>query len=564
MSQEKMEINQNFKIIPNHQKETLLNTIGEIYSYSEEKLGKPIKPSELKVTLFHNYSFENNINDYKFEIKNNSFDPERDINKNEKFHKTKNEDFIFINEYSKKSIVIIKNIDLTPHLKKGITFQPKYFDFFQINEEKKKVKYEFKERIKDDIFFYSKYCNINLLYKIKEYIDYLGQNSFFLDKIVTIYQIFYLESMSQFETYQNLIEKKIIDYFSTKPEKFQIVFLLNNTNENKPINVFNNTYEKNSNLYYFIVDPSNKIISVKPLTNFFNNIERYFNKINEKNINEEINIIKTLKDYSKEYYLHNFKFSFEIKFTINDELTTITPTKILNIKVNGQLKTPQYNHLTQLDKKNNKYEINITEIQTFNIEINFSNLTCSNCKKEIKNNVGLYYCYWCNIQFCEDCFESNLTKNDYQNDKIHFIDRLIHKEHNLLYFKTRNKKDLENLDKSKIGSNKFATATSNVISYHHSAICNGCRCQGFENNEKKLRYVCVSCRSGIKIFGGYIDYCYNCFNDMRINNSKGRDIQNIIDDGAYNFNHNITNKHNHEKHVYFVLTCEVNGKYDDY
>ena len=140
MSQEKMEINQNFKIIPNHQKETLLNTIGEIYSYSEEKLGKPIKPSELKVTLFHNYSFENNINDYKFEIKNNSFDPERDINKNEKFHKTKNEDFIFINEYSKKSIVIIKNIDLTPHLKKGITFQPKYFDFFQINEEKKKSK----------------------------------------------------------------------------------------------------------------------------------------------------------------------------------------------------------------------------------------------------------------------------------------------------------------------------------------------------------------------------------------------------------------------------------------
>ena len=386
---------------------------------------------------------------------------------------------------------------------------------------------------------------------------------FFFFKIGTIYQIFYLESMSQFETYQNLIEKKIIDYFSTNPEKFQIVFLLNNTNENKPINVFNNTYEKNSNLYYFIVDPSNKIISVKPLTNFFNNIERYFNKINEKNINEEINIIKTLKDYSKEYYLHNFKFSFEIKFTINDELTTITPTKILNIKVNGQLKTPQYNHLTQLDKKNNKYEINITEIQTFNIEINFSNLTCSNCKKEIKNNVGLYYCYWCNIQFCEDCFESNLTKNDYQNDKIHFIDRLIHKEHNLLYFKTRNLLNLQDLDKYKLGNNKFKEPNVS-ISYHHSAICNGCNTGNFETNDKKIRYICVSCRPGKKISGGYVDYCYNCFNDMRLNNDIGINIQNTVDFNVMNFNPNIPNKHNHNNHVYFVLTCEVNRQYDIY
>jgi hypothetical protein len=112
----------------------------EIYSFSEEKFGKPIKPSELMIILNHNYSFERKTNDITFEIKYNSFDPERDRNKNEKFLKPKNEDFNLLNEYSKKNSDVIKNVDLTPQLKKGIIFPPQYFDFFLINEEKKKIK----------------------------------------------------------------------------------------------------------------------------------------------------------------------------------------------------------------------------------------------------------------------------------------------------------------------------------------------------------------------------------------------------------------------------------------
>ena len=562
MSQEESNNKQTVKIISNKKKEVLLNTIGEIYSYSEEKLGKPIKPSELRIILNHNYNFERKSNDFSFDIKGNSFDPERDINKNEKFLKPKNEDFNLLNEYSKKNSDVIKNVDLTPQLKKGIIFPPQYFDFFLINEEKKKIKYEFKKRIKDDIFFYSKTCSINILYKMKEYIDYLGQNPFFLGNIGTIYQIFYLESMSQFEIYQNLIQKKIIDYFSNNPEKFQIVFLLNNNNDNKPINVFN-TYYKNCDLYYFIVDSSNKIVSLKPLTNFYDTIEKYFNKIKNTKKNEEIDIILNLRKYAKEYYIHSFKFSYEIQLKIDDEYTII-PKKVLNIKIEGELRTQQFNYLNQLDKQNKKYHINITELETFNIEINFSNLLCSNCNTEIKENQGIYYCYWCKIQYCEKCFEDKLSYDNYQNDKSHFKDRLIHKEHNLLYFKTRNKKDLEDLDKMKLGSNKFANAEVNLISYHHSAICNGCHNNGFDNNDKKVRYVCVTCRPGKRISGGFMDYCYICFNNMRDDNNDGRNIQNIIDNNTFNINPNIVHKHNHNRHVYLVLTCEVDKSYEVY
>ena len=564
MSQEESNNKQTVKIISNKKKEVLLNTIGEIYSYSEEKLGKPIKPSELRIILNHNYNFERKSNDFSFDIKGNSFDPERDINKNEKLFKPKNEDFNLLNEYSKKNLDVIKNVDLTPQLKKGIIFQPKYFDFFQIKEEKKKIKYEFKNRIKDDIFFYSKNCKINILYKIKEYIDYIGQNPFFLENIGTIYQIFYLESMSDFENYQNLIQKKIIDYFLTNPEKFQIVFLLNNSNENKPMNVFN-TYDKNCDLYYFIVDSSNKIVSVKPLTNFYDTIEKYFNKIKDQNQkDEDIEIILNLRKFSKQYYIHNFKFSYEIKIKIDDDLLSIIPKKVLNMKIEGELRTKQFKYLNKLAKKNKKYHIDVKELETFNIDINFSNIKCSNCEKEITENEGMYYCFWCDIEFCENCFENKLIFENYQNERSHFKDRLIHKEHNLLYFKTRNKKDLEDLDKVKLGSNKFASADVSLISYHHSAICNGCSNHGFENNDKKVRYICVTCRPGKKISGGYIDYCFICFDNMRKDNNDGRYIQNIVDHNTYNVNPNIVHKHNHNKHVYLVLTCEVDNKYEIY
>jgi len=60
---------------------------------------------------------------------------------------------------------------------------------------------------------------------------------------------------------------------------------------------------------------------------------------------------------------------------------------------------------------------------------------CSKCEKIIKDSEAQYYCHWCKISFCENCVES---LNDQQGLK-----RLVHPQHNLLYFKTRDPERLK-------------------------------------------------------------------------------------------------------------------------
>ena len=559
MSKEKNE-----KFFSNNNKEKILNKIGEIYSYTEENLSKPIKPSDLRVILEHNYNFEQKINEFKIDFKNYSFYPERDLNKNEKLYKIRSEHLSVLNEHSKKGISDNKIIDLTPQIKKGEKIEFNHFDFFQINEEGKKIKYEFKERNKNDFFIVSKKCNVNLLAKIKGYIDFLDQIECYLEKIGIIYLIFILKNTSEYELYNKLTKSKI-DYFYTNPKKFQIVCLLNELNDYKPINIFN-TFNK-TDYYYFLVNQSNEIICLKSFLNFNDDIIKFLNENKSENKKEnnyelELDLIANLRKYKKKPYLHTFKFNYKMQLKVNDDLSMIIPEKVKNIKIEGEFRTNEYNYLINL---NNKFQaINLKELETFSLKPNFSNLVCSNCKKKIKENEGIYYCYWCNILFCEDCFESKLTENHYNENPINFKYRLIHKEHNLIYFKTRNILDLENLDKSKLGNNKFNNANPSKISYKHSAICNGCRHSGLNNNDKKLRYICISCRPGKKISGGFVDYCFNCFNNMRLGNERGIDIQNTIDNSVANINKKIVHKHNHNTHIYCVLTCEVDGKYEDF
>ena len=557
MSQGEEKKNESIKILSNKVKENLFNKMGEICSFSENYLGKPIKPSELRIIIDHNYVFQRKINDFQFEILNYSFDYERDLNKNEKILKSINENFSIFNEYNKYDKYKIKSINLFPQFRKGLIFKPQYFDFF-IFENDKKIKYEFKERKKNDFFIYSKNCNINLLSLIKSYIDYLDEIFIYMEKIDTIYLILYLKNITDYENYLKLIQSKL----NYPPEKLQIVFCSNDLNENKPINIFN-FFPKNTELYFFIVNTSNKVLCVKTFSNFEKKIKKYFEDSKDlKTKNKYIDIIYNLNKITKQYYIHSFSLSYKIRIRIDDDFKKIIPEKLLNVKINGEFKSNQYSYLKQIQSIS-KIQIQITEIETFSINLNFNELKCSHCRKTIPEKEGIYYCYWCKIPFCENCFEITLTLNNYNNNISHFKDRLIHKEHNLLYFKTRNLLNLQDLDKYKLGNNKFKEPNVS-ISYHHSAICNGCNTGNFETNDKKIRYICVSCRPGKKISGGYVDYCYNCFNDMRLNNDIGINIQNTVDFNVMNFNPNIPNKHNHNNHVYFVLTCEVNRQYDIY
>ena len=44
-------------------------------------------------------------------------------------------------------------------------------------------------------------------------------------------------------------------------------------------------------------------------------------------------------------------------------------------------------------------------------------------------------------------------------------------------------------------------------------MCNGCE-RDFNNMNLRIRYLCINCRPGKIIDGGFADYCFKCINDM--------------------------------------------------
>jgi hypothetical protein len=254
----------------------------------------------------------------------------------------------------------------------------------------------------------------------------------------------------------------------------------------------------------------------------------------------------------------------ESYYKFNDSLTILNLYKIKNLTINGSLRSNHYNliinKIDKLNYKPNKITSNLTEIETFNLlDIDFNKqILCKNCSELIntklseKNNEintkGFYYCYWCKDFYCIKCVEERLSINCTTN----FQQKLIDKNHNLLYFCSTEKEDLKEFDKIKLGINHYNPETLNELtSYNerHSYMCNGCRGNG-DNCKIKARYVCVSCRPGIYRSGGYVDYCFNCIEHLRNEDDIGKEIEKIEDEYY-------PKTHSHKHHVYFCVAFQI-------
>ena len=77
-------------------------------------------------------------------------------------------------------------------------------------------------------------------------------------------------------------------------------------------------------------------------------------------------------------------------------------------------------------------------------------------------------------------------------------------------------------------------------------MCNGSD-REFNNMNLRIRYLCINCRPGKIIDGGFADYCFKCINDMRNNEHRRIIIENILTFGEYNedyyYSNNIIKKH---------------------
>ncbi len=545
-----------YKYFNNNIFEKLRNFIGMIISFSENNYQMLLNPSDF-IIKFEKKSGYNNRNNY-FKIFN-----------------------ISLNSKNISSQNIKKSIE------KIISDRENYFDldlserFFK-NQIFNFQEFIFKKEVNNELIDYKIPDNKNniLIYvlrnnrdnnRITNNLDYIIKNN---------ESFFYFEKVYIIKCYKQNNNEDQINLTNNSNNLIEFLIFQDNKNSHKNIfinntNIFDSEMINNYN-YFLICNNEKKIIKIN--NNICNNedfklkLKHIFdeNKNTKKNELEELNsILNKLMSKNLNYYT-NFKITMECYYKFNDSLTILNLYKIKNLKLNGSLRSNHYNiiknKIDKLNYKPNKINSNLTEIETFNLlDIDFNQqILCKNCGEVIntklseKNNEintkGFYYCFWCKDFYCIKCVEEKLSINCTTN----YQQKLIDKNHNLLYFCTTEKEDLKEFDKMKLGINHYNPETLNGLvsrNENHGYICNGCR-NNSENSKIKARYVCVSCRPGIYRSGGYVDYCFNCIEHLRNEDDIGKEIEKIEDEYY-------PKTHSHKHHVYFCVVFQIDN-YQNY
>ena len=568
----------------------LLNIVSHLLN-NKNNFEEKIKPNDLELDLFTDSklsSIDKLI--YNLKLKNISFNPKRDTNNNIKIYKEFPPEIELKDEYYAKNNKF-KNItiDLIPSIYKNMYLDISMFPFYFYDTKKKSIeKYDLKLNNNNNKFilclYYSKIFELNKddlkkdnIYKIVDGLKYIDNIFDYIDNIYIIIQV---------NTKENII---------TKIKNNELINLILENNHDKIKYIFNNVSNNNTNVnndkfynifnsvenYFFILDQNNKIILKNDFQNLIVRISIFIFKIknlmikenkNYKEISSEkeskrneknkifldlLNYILNLKNLN---YLFDLEFHFSYSVSINEENTKISIKKINSIFLKGQLRTEEYKYLINLVNKikNKNVNYSLNELITIDIDIDFNDMKCFNCSQNIPDDQHLYYCYICKVKYCYKCVHEQLKKNG--------IDKFIDKKHNLIFFKTRNKKNFLVLDKKKLGNNRFSANINNTFNDRHSAICNGCR-GGFN---QMARYVCIHCRPGLYLSGGYIDYCQKCIELMcadenkkiELENNSNEDIKCEFIGNNYLRGHVLHTRHKHDEHIYLLLPLELRNDLD--
>ena len=579
---DKAKLIQKIKIFGNKSSENhILNVISYLIN-NKIIFEEPIKPTDLVLKLTSDSTISQ-INKLMFDLKinNDSFNPKRDIIKNiEKYKNIISEIELKDEYYPSNSTFKEILIDLMPNFHKNLVLDLTAFPLYHYNLEAKNLeKYNLKlNHNKLLLCLYISGFNetkiedtLNIVYGLK-----------FMDTIFDYFENIYI-------IFEETTKEKIIN--AIKSDKVNRFLLDNNNNddEKKIKYIFNilSNYDNNEAIfnifkkqnkfspeYYFILDQNNKIISLSnQIDSVIKNVYLLMNKIKNLNSKEQKNyaivlqekknkkinafkqIIHFISKAKKLNYIFELKFDYSFLCSTNEECSEIYIKKFKSMNIEGIFRTKEYNYLKNLlesvKKPNNNIIYKLEELETIDIDIDFNEMICTKCTKSIPEDKHFYYCYICRTKYCYECVQEQLKKEG----KEKYID----KKHNILFFKTRNKKNLINIDKSKLGKNRFTESTNDSqFNYRHSAMCNGCS-GDFENMS---RYVCLTCRPGIYLSRGYIDYCQECIEIMCKDENEKLNLENkakqTISINKNNFvkDHIIENIHKHDEHIYLLLPLE--------
>ena len=601
-----------YKIIKNRTKNHILNIVAYLIN-NRNDFPEKLKPSDLEIILETDSinSTYNNMK-YKTKLSYSTFNPKRDLVSNIHLYQqipaeieindeyyTNNEDNIIINIY--------------PEIKKGIILDITQFPFFTYEEEDLHAinKDEIKNLLVCDDSTYN-LCVYITDYKQKgseqiSMIENILETDMFFDYFKNIFVFIQLDTQSKINDIKN--DEKLKSYL-IKNEKNENIENNNNKYKEKIKLFFNfvssyNIKEKNHYLinifgenkrlfldeleenydnknYFFILDNNKKIVEIQPLKKLGEIITLLLLKLKKnKNNNKlllfeqkEIEEKKRIKDAIKLiHFITNIKklnlnYIFNIKFKISfsvipdDNLTKIDIKKINQIRLEGEFFTKECNYIKEIQenlKSSSTYEINLKEMKTIDIDIDFKNMECEKCKNIIKEDDYLYYCYICKLKYCYECVQSQL-KNKMKKDKY------IDKKHHLLFFKTKDINNFKEIEKIKLGKNKFAECDEDDLGSWSSTRCNGCS----KSLNNYYRYLCLSCRKGMRQNGGYIDFCSKCIEKMCNNKNDKENLEKTANGIIDNFHDFLSDfkfkvEHFHDTHLYLMMPYQIaSGGYDDF
>lgn len=575
------EINEKMKIVNKKTQNLIVNFLMTVVNNKNE-VNRNIKPEDLSIVLSSGNGNKKSIF-YKLSIVNSFFDPKTYSKGNiPKFEELKN----LIDPLDEEGMTPKKDFeeisfDFVPKLEKGLRLNLSSFDFKKFKEREEIETFDknfFNEQSGKGLFcIYTSKLN-GKSHKLKKLIEFIETIKEKKDEFLKIFRkafiIFEVKSIDVIEEeYLNNFPFEFRYYFEEEEENIdhvQMLFLIRGENDNNANDIFSDN--NLSKTFYFILNPENYITEIKNFYSPRRTVEEIISKsrnIANDNRNENIynkkvdaffefySFLKNLKDL-KYYFYINYHFDLILKYLENQEGYQLMIKDIIFSRFNAEVRNKDYDKLDRLLSIFSPEYKELTKIETIDIDVDFSDMTCVKCSKTIRDDEELFYCFICKDKYCYNCVKTN-----YQNStgKGKFIDP----EHNLIFFKTRDKKNFLEIDKYKLGNNTFAKASDEDLGRFKNAQCDGCALQ-FATSP---RYICLSCNPGSRKSEGYNDYCQNCIEHMMKDDDAGKNLQKSKNN-VYNTSLALLKgekyylSHSHKDHIYIMIALANNNEENPY